>query len=70
TREKDETNIALTEEWDDIQAKVDADYQLAQDCKLKNKSKTTEVDDDQEADEEEVAIDAIPLATKPPTIVD
>ncbi|GJV90100.1 hypothetical protein Tco_1534038 [Tanacetum coccineum] len=38
TREKDETNIALTEEWDDIQAKVDADYQLAQDCKLKNKS--------------------------------
>ncbi|GJS08907.1 hypothetical protein Tco_0365703 [Tanacetum coccineum] len=29
-REKDEANIALTEEWDDIQAKVDADYQLAQ----------------------------------------
>ncbi|GJS57978.1 hypothetical protein Tco_0652762 [Tanacetum coccineum] len=42
---------------------------------------TAEVDDDQEAakikelmkiipDKEEVAIDAIPLATKPPTIVD
>ncbi|GKA99158.1 hypothetical protein Tco_0827095 [Tanacetum coccineum] len=30
TREKDEANVALTEEWDDIQAKVDADYQLAQ----------------------------------------
>ncbi|GKF28495.1 hypothetical protein Tco_0094837, partial [Tanacetum coccineum] len=29
-REKDEANFALTEEWDDIQAKVDADYQLAQ----------------------------------------
>ncbi|GKA77312.1 hypothetical protein Tco_0783773, partial [Tanacetum coccineum] len=29
TREKDEANVALTEEWDDIQAKVDADYQLA-----------------------------------------
>ncbi|GJR03987.1 putative ribonuclease H-like domain-containing protein [Tanacetum coccineum] len=29
-REKDEANVALTEEWDDIQAKVDADYQLAQ----------------------------------------
>ncbi|GJR73318.1 hypothetical protein Tco_0085683 [Tanacetum coccineum] len=29
-REKDETNVALTKEWDDIQAKVDADYQLAQ----------------------------------------
>ncbi|GJY00687.1 hypothetical protein Tco_0358839 [Tanacetum coccineum] len=30
TREKDEANVALTEEWDDIHAKVDADYQLAQ----------------------------------------
>ncbi|GJR73909.1 hypothetical protein Tco_0086274 [Tanacetum coccineum] len=29
-REKDEANVALTKEWDDIQAKVDADYQLAQ----------------------------------------
>ncbi|GKE12620.1 hypothetical protein Tco_1416171, partial [Tanacetum coccineum] len=28
--EKDEANVALTGEWDDIQAKVDADYQLAQ----------------------------------------
>ncbi|GJU23367.1 hypothetical protein Tco_1156709 [Tanacetum coccineum] len=25
-REKDEANVALTEEWDDIQAKVDVDY--------------------------------------------
>ncbi|GJY10185.1 hypothetical protein Tco_0378370 [Tanacetum coccineum] len=34
TREKDEkekeANIALIEEWDDIQAKIDADYQLAE----------------------------------------
>ncbi|GKC52339.1 hypothetical protein Tco_1075084, partial [Tanacetum coccineum] len=30
TREKDEANIALTEEWNDIQAKIDTDYQLAQ----------------------------------------
>ncbi|GKD02816.1 putative ribonuclease H-like domain-containing protein [Tanacetum coccineum] len=29
-REKDEANVALTKEWDDIQAKVNADYQLAQ----------------------------------------
>ncbi|GJR04352.1 hypothetical protein Tco_0527336 [Tanacetum coccineum] len=29
-REKDEANVALTEEWDDTQAKVDADYQLVQ----------------------------------------
>ncbi|GKE57524.1 hypothetical protein Tco_1496709, partial [Tanacetum coccineum] len=30
TREKDEANIALTEEWDDIQAKIKADHELAQ----------------------------------------
>ncbi|GJZ02131.1 hypothetical protein Tco_0520092, partial [Tanacetum coccineum] len=29
-REKDEANVALIEEWNDIQAKIDADYQLAQ----------------------------------------
>ncbi|GJS50807.1 hypothetical protein Tco_0624169 [Tanacetum coccineum] len=29
-REKDEANVALTKEWNDIQAKIDADYQLAQ----------------------------------------
>ncbi|GJQ90224.1 hypothetical protein Tco_0001363 [Tanacetum coccineum] len=28
-RENDEANVALTEEWDDIQANIDADYQLA-----------------------------------------
>ncbi|GKA01324.1 hypothetical protein Tco_0673989 [Tanacetum coccineum] len=49
--------------------------------KVDDVQETTEVDNDQEAakikelmkivsDEEEVAIDAIPLATKPPTIVD
>ncbi|GJX33990.1 hypothetical protein Tco_0245547 [Tanacetum coccineum] len=29
-REKDEANVVLTEEWDDIQAKIEADHQLAQ----------------------------------------
>ncbi|GJR07205.1 hypothetical protein Tco_0530189 [Tanacetum coccineum] len=29
-REKEEPNVALTKGWDDIHAKVDADYQLAQ----------------------------------------
>ncbi|GJR54575.1 hypothetical protein Tco_1405096 [Tanacetum coccineum] len=29
-REKDEANISLTEEWDDIQAKIKADHELAQ----------------------------------------
>ncbi|GJZ07991.1 hypothetical protein Tco_0542274 [Tanacetum coccineum] len=29
TREKYETNVALIKEWNDIQAKIDADYQMA-----------------------------------------
>ncbi|GJV16367.1 hypothetical protein Tco_1361690 [Tanacetum coccineum] len=29
-REKDEANVALTEEWDDIQAKIEADHELTQ----------------------------------------
>ncbi|GJT84484.1 retrovirus-related pol polyprotein from transposon TNT 1-94 [Tanacetum coccineum] len=90
-----EANIA----WDDIQAKVDADYQtelvegsskrsgteLEQKVTKKQKvddvQETAKVDNDQEAtkikelmkivsDEEEVAVDAIPLAVKPPSIVD
>ncbi|GJZ76622.1 hypothetical protein Tco_0641294 [Tanacetum coccineum] len=28
-REKDEANVALTKEWDDIQAKIEADHELA-----------------------------------------
>ncbi|GKC66420.1 putative ribonuclease H-like domain-containing protein [Tanacetum coccineum] len=28
-KEKDEANVALIEEWNDIQAKIDADYQMA-----------------------------------------
>ncbi|GJS44857.1 hypothetical protein Tco_0594978 [Tanacetum coccineum] len=29
-REKDEANVAMTEEWNDIQAKIETDYELAQ----------------------------------------
>ncbi|GJW71152.1 hypothetical protein Tco_0128069 [Tanacetum coccineum] len=29
-REKDEANVSLTEEWDDIQAKIEVDHELAQ----------------------------------------
>ncbi|GKG46287.1 hypothetical protein Tco_0501133, partial [Tanacetum coccineum] len=29
-REKDEANVTLTEEWDDIQAKIKGDHELAQ----------------------------------------
>ncbi|GJZ42316.1 hypothetical protein Tco_0589202 [Tanacetum coccineum] len=156
SREKDEANVALTEEWDDIKAKIKADHELAQRLQaeeqeelsieekaklfeqlleqrrkhfvakseeekrnkpptqaqqrkimctylknmegkklkdLKNKSfysiqkmfdkafKRQKVDEDKETtelqslmevilDEEEVTIDVVPLATKPPTIVD
>ncbi|GJR26943.1 hypothetical protein Tco_1103175 [Tanacetum coccineum] len=97
----EEANIA----WDDIQAKVEADYQLAQRLQAQEQEELSDVkrlhyfskragdeieqenakkqkmDDNQEAakmkelikivpDEEEVAVDAIPLATKPPSIVD
>ncbi|GKE58163.1 hypothetical protein Tco_1497348, partial [Tanacetum coccineum] len=158
-REKDDANVALTEEWDDTQAKIEADHELAQRLQaeeqeelyvkekaklfqqlleqrrkhfaakrkklkdLKNKSfdsiqkmfdkafkrvntfvdfrtdlvegsskrageeleqestKKQKVDEDKDTaelqsimevipDEEEVEIDVVPLATKPPTIVD
>ncbi|GKE90814.1 hypothetical protein Tco_1571909, partial [Tanacetum coccineum] len=36
-REKDEANVALNEEWDDIQAKIKADHELAKDCKQRSK---------------------------------
>ncbi|GJX39103.1 hypothetical protein Tco_0252406 [Tanacetum coccineum] len=122
-----EANIALIEEWDDIQEKIDADYHLAKRMQvqeqeeLSNAEKATlfqqllekrkkhfaakrlndlkskgfdsiqemfdrafkrqKVDDDKETielkqcmeiilDEEEVTIDAIPLAVKSPRIVD
>ncbi|GKB08580.1 hypothetical protein Tco_0836892 [Tanacetum coccineum] len=40
-REKDEANVALTEELDDIQAKVDADYKLAQRLQAKEQEQLT-----------------------------
>nr|GEV89117.1 reverse transcriptase domain-containing protein [Tanacetum cinerariifolium] len=58
---KDErANIYLIEKWDDIQAKIDAHHQLAKRLQLMETI----------LDEEEVAIDAIPLAIKSPRIVD
>ncbi|GJV29700.1 hypothetical protein Tco_1386148 [Tanacetum coccineum] len=38
-REKDEANVALTEEWDDIQAKIEADHELAQRLQAEEKKK-------------------------------
>ncbi|GKB84647.1 hypothetical protein Tco_0956919 [Tanacetum coccineum] len=91
--------------WDDVQAKIDDDYQLAKRIQDEEQEQVTDaekarlsskrageelekesikkqkVDEDKETlelqslteivpDEEEVAIDAIPLATKSPSIVD
>ncbi|GJW85956.1 putative ribonuclease H-like domain-containing protein [Tanacetum coccineum] len=41
-REKDEANIALTKEYDDIQAKIDADYQLAQRLQAEEQDELTD----------------------------
>ncbi|GKC31390.1 hypothetical protein Tco_1038684 [Tanacetum coccineum] len=41
-REKDEANVALTEEWNDIQAKIDADYQLTQRLQAQEQEKFTD----------------------------
>ncbi|GJR56071.1 hypothetical protein Tco_1406592 [Tanacetum coccineum] len=111
-REKYEANVTLIEEWNDIQAKIDADYQIAKQIQAEEqeefssevraegsetreessskragdeleqeKAKKQKVDEDKETaelqslmkvipDEEEITVDAIPLATKPPSIVD
>ncbi|GKE47789.1 hypothetical protein Tco_1479047 [Tanacetum coccineum] len=97
-REKEEANAALIVQWNDIQDKVETDYELAQrlqveeqeELTIKEKvgdaleqetSKKQKMEDDKEtvalqsmmeviSDKEEVAVDAIPLATKPPIIVD
>nr|GEU30959.1 putative ribonuclease H-like domain-containing protein [Tanacetum cinerariifolium] len=40
-QKEQEANIALIEEWDDIQAKIDADYQLAQRLQSKEQKELT-----------------------------
>ncbi|GKA59243.1 hypothetical protein Tco_0758556 [Tanacetum coccineum] len=75
-------DVNLTVDEDDIQAKIEADHELAQRLQVEEPDLVdAKVDDDQEADkikelmeivpdEEEIAIDAIPLATKSLSIVD
>nr|GEU88909.1 hypothetical protein [Tanacetum cinerariifolium] len=110
-----EASIALIETWDDVQAKINADYQMAKRLQAEEQQEVTDkekatlfiqflekekssskragekltqestnkqmVDDDKETsklkqlmkiipDEEEVAINVIPLAVKSPKIVD
>nr|GEV28396.1 hypothetical protein [Tanacetum cinerariifolium] len=63
-----EANIALIGTWDDVQAKIDADQQLAERLKVEEQQELT--------DEEKAtlfigsSIDAIPMAIKSPRIVD
>ncbi|GJY69279.1 hypothetical protein Tco_0472261, partial [Tanacetum coccineum] len=73
-KKEKEANIALIETWDDIQVNIDTDHQLAerlvggrQRKESRNKADTRECKDAK--DEEEVTIDAIPLAVKSPSIV-
>ncbi|GJY88088.1 putative ribonuclease H-like domain-containing protein [Tanacetum coccineum] len=72
----EKANIALIEEWDNIQAKIDTDYHLAERLQAKEQEELS-VDDSTNTtelkelmkiipDEEEVAIDVIPLAVKSP----
>ncbi|GJV05925.1 putative ribonuclease H-like domain-containing protein [Tanacetum coccineum] len=103
TEKEEETNIALIEIWDDIQATIDVDHQLAERMQAQEQEELTELvegkekkagteliqenikkqkmEDDKETtdlkqcleiipDEEEVTINAIPLAVKSPSIVD
>ncbi|GKC05393.1 hypothetical protein Tco_0997003, partial [Tanacetum coccineum] len=41
-REKDKANVALTKEWNDILAKIDADYQLAQRLQAQEQEELTD----------------------------
>ncbi|GJR65155.1 hypothetical protein Tco_0011220 [Tanacetum coccineum] len=88
----EEANIVS---WDNMQAMIDVDYQMAQQMQAEEQEnskrasteleqesiKKPKVDEDKETsklqrlievvhDKEEVGIDVIPLATKPPSIVD
>nr|GEV72513.1 hypothetical protein [Tanacetum cinerariifolium] len=89
-REKDEANRAVIEEWDDVQATIDADIskragqELEQESvkkqKLAEQEQAKVVDDDTTElkrcleivleDDDNVAIEATPLSSKSPTIVD
>ncbi|GKB96794.1 hypothetical protein Tco_0982931 [Tanacetum coccineum] len=43
-REKEEANIVLIEEWDDIQAKIDADHQLAEQLQAQEQEELTKAE--------------------------
>nr|GEV44607.1 hypothetical protein [Tanacetum cinerariifolium] len=84
-REKNEANKAIIEEWDDVQAIIDADKRRArarkfEKQKLDERVQAEGADDDTEElkrcleivpeDDDDVAIEATPISSKSPTIVD
>ncbi|GJX69367.1 hypothetical protein Tco_0305094 [Tanacetum coccineum] len=72
-QKEEEANIPLLESWDNTQAMMDADFQLAQQMQTKEQEQLKEAEMKRHIEivkDNEVTIDAIPLATKPPVIVD
>nr|GEW53863.1 hypothetical protein [Tanacetum cinerariifolium] len=82
-RKEEEANNTLIETWEDIQAKVDDDYQLragddleqeiAKKQRIKDENESTDLKRCLEIvpdDGDDVTIDATPLSSKSPTIVD
>nr|GEZ48358.1 hypothetical protein [Tanacetum cinerariifolium] len=83
-REKDEANIVVIEEWDDVQATIDADRhskragdeiekESTKRQRLEKEDDTAELKRFMEIvpeDDDEVTIEATPLSSKSPTIVD
>nr|GEW31369.1 reverse transcriptase domain-containing protein [Tanacetum cinerariifolium] len=63
SREKNEANREIFEEWDDVQATIDDDRQAEE---IRNKPPTKIVSED----DDDVAIEAKPFSFKSPTIVD
>nr|GEX10633.1 hypothetical protein [Tanacetum cinerariifolium] len=82
-REKDEANIVVIEEWDDVQATIDVDsskrvgeeieQESAKRQRLKKEDDTAELKTCLEIvpeDDDDVTIESTPLSSKSPTIVD
>nr|GEV56329.1 hypothetical protein [Tanacetum cinerariifolium] len=71
-REKDEANIAVIEEWDDVQAIIDANKQDSGGKFKENSNKKLKrcLEIVPEDDDDDVTIEATSLSSKSPTIVD
>nr|GEW09006.1 retrotransposon protein, putative, unclassified [Tanacetum cinerariifolium] len=70
-REKNEANRAIIEEWDDVQATIDADRQECGENPKENSSrKLKRCLEIVPEDDDDVAVEATPLSSKSPTIVD